>query len=152
MVKTLTLEARDNSLLIEVDRNAWAQCYLVEDSQTYLGAESIGFIASRLLAWLRDGSLPGRASAGEINGVPVSCLVPLAEAHHVLYVGNDGLDCLLFWQNARPAPPILAGAMRLSTEQRRQWQKQIASTLAVYEAKLVPQSVRAREAAEVSFP
>ena len=63
--------------------------------------------------------------AGEIQGLPVSWLLSLAEAQYVLYVAVSGEDRLLFWENARLSPAAIAGVVRLSPKHRQQWQQQL---------------------------
>ena len=121
MVKTLTLFADENSLRIDIAENGWAKLTLVGDKEAYLGADAIEVVALRLMNYLKNGDVLGRASAGEMNGLPVTCLLLLSEAHHALYVASSGSDRLLFWQDARTAPVSLAGIMRLTPPQGRHW-------------------------------
>ncbi len=41
----------------------------------------------------------------------------------------SGSNRLLFWQNADQSPVLLAGVMRLSPEQRVQWQETLSAAL-----------------------
>lgn len=129
MVNILSLAAQENSLHIEANENGWARLTLIGEEHIYLGADSIEVIASRLLNYLRSGDVLGRASAGEMNGYRVACLLLLSEAHHALYVASSGSDRLLFWQNAHSSPVFLAGVMRLSASQRRQWTQSLIGSL-----------------------
>ena len=129
MVKTCNLIAETNSLRIEVNEDGWARLTLVGEECVYLGADSVEVVASRLMNYLEDGDVLGRGYGGEMDGFAVACLLLLSEAHHALYVADSGSDRLLFWQNAHSAPVFLAGVMRLSLSQRRQWTQALAKVL-----------------------
>lgn len=120
-IQSLTLSAGGNSLVIETESNGWARCFLAEDRWTYLGADSIAIVLTRLRDAV-DVTKPLDCPAGwELEGLPVAWRLSLAEVHHVLYVGEDRADRVLFWQNARTSPVSIAGVMRLSPVQSQQW-------------------------------
>ncbi len=129
MVKTFTLTAQENSLRIEVEETGWAKLTLMGDAQTYLGADDIEIVASRLRNYLENGDVRGRAYQGEMNGLPVACLLLLNEAHHALYVAESGSERILFWQNAHTGPVFLSGVMSLSPFHSRQWTQTLAQIL-----------------------
>ena len=125
----LTLSAGSSSLVIETENNGWARCFLVEDKRTYLGADSIGIVLARLRDAV-DVTNPLDCSAEwELEGLPVAWRLSLAEVHHVLYVGQDGVDRVLFWQNARTSPVSIAGVMRLSPAQSQHWVQALSEAL-----------------------
>ncbi|MGI4790017.1 MAG: hypothetical protein ACRYFS_14345 [Janthinobacterium lividum] len=99
-IQSLILSAGSNSLLIETSRDGWAKCFLIGDERIYLGADVFTIVLSRLRDALSSSHAFDGPSAGEIEGLPVVWRLSLAEAHHVLYVGDDGSDRVLFWQNA----------------------------------------------------
>ncbi len=129
MVDTLSLPAESNSLVIETNADGWAKCFLIERERIYLGADDFSIIATRLREGLRSRDVLAGGVAGELQGLPVAWLLSLAEAHHALYVAESGSERLLFWQNAHQSPVFLAGVMRLSPEQRVQWQEALTAVL-----------------------
>lgn len=129
MVDILSLPAESNSLVIETNADGWARCFLADRERTYLGAEDFSVIATRLQEGLRRRNALAGGAAGELQGLPVAWLLSLSEAHHVLYMAASGSNRLLFWQNADQSPVLLAGVMRLSPEQRVQWQETLSAAL-----------------------
>ena len=121
MVKTFTLFADKDALRLDVAENGWAKLTLLGQNEVYLGADVIDRVCSRLVGYLTNEDVLGRASAGEIDGHSVYCLLLLSEAHHALYVTGPGSESLLFWQNARTSPVSIVGIMRLLPAQRQDW-------------------------------
>ena len=125
----LTLSTGSSSLVIETESNGWARCFLVEDKRIYLGADSIEIVLARLRDAV-DAMKPLDCSAGwKLEGLPVAWRLSLAEVHHVLYVGEDEADRVLFWQNAHTSPVSIAGIMRLSPAQCQQWVQVLSHAL-----------------------
>lgn len=125
----MILSAGSSSLEIETDGNGWARCFLVEDKRNYLGADSIGIVLTRLRDAV-DMTKPINCPDGwELDGLPVAWRLSLAEVHHVLYVADDRMDRVLFWQNARTSPVSIAGIMRLSPAQSQQWVQTLGNAL-----------------------
>ena len=119
-VKSLILPAGNTSLLIETSREGWSKCFLVNSERLCLGAGDF-IVLSRLRDALSSQPALDESAAGEIEGLPVAWRLSLAEAHHVLYVGDDGPDRVLFWQDARTSPVSIVGIMRLSPVQHQSW-------------------------------
>lgn len=129
MVNTLSLSADSSSLVIETSANGWAKCYLVAEERIYLGADDIVTVLTRLRDAV-DTQKPLDCPDGWIlEGLPVAWRLSLAEVHHVLYVADDGLDRVLFWQNADADPVFIAGVMRLSPAIRQQWVQALSKVL-----------------------
>ena len=132
--QTLVLQAGSLSLVIENEGNGWARCYLLGDERIYLGADDFTIVVTRLHEALnRDTAFDGTA-AGEIEGLPVVWRLSLFEAHHALYVADDGTDRVLFWQNAHGPALFIAGVMRLTPSQQQQWVQMLAKALKQTEA------------------
>ena len=150
MAKTLTLEGEGGDLLVEVSINeaGWSLCYLLSDGRIYLGAESAAFLLSRLLDAVSDGVSPWPMD-GELCGHQVRYALSLSEAHHVLYVADDGPDRLLFWQNSHPEPMTLAGTIRLVPELRRQWHDQLTAAFYDYSLHRARQAAITKEITEI---
>lgn len=132
-VNILKLPAEDNSLVIEVDAEGWARCYLVGyagQERLFLGADDFSVIVIRLNEGLSKRSMLGECSAGTIEGHVVAWLLSLAKAHHALYIALSGPDRLLFWQDANRLPVAIVGSMCLSPERCAQWQESLAASLA----------------------
>ena len=129
MVKTFTLFADKDALRFDVAENGWTKLTLVGQEEVYLGADVGDRVCSRLIGYLTDEDVLGRASAGKIEGHSVHCLLLLSEAHHALYVTGPGSETLLFWQNAHTSPVSIAGVMRLSPAQRQQWVQALNNAL-----------------------
>ena len=125
----ITLSAGSSSLVIETERNGWARCFLLDGRRIYLGADSIGIVLTRLRDAV-DVTKPLDCPDGRrLEGLPVSWRLSLAAAHHVLYVGDDRADRVLFWQNTLTSPVSIAGVMRLSPAQSQQWVKTLNKAL-----------------------
>ena len=129
MVKTYMLFADKDALRVEVAENGWAKLTLVGQNEVYLGADVIERVCSRLIGYLTNDDVLGRASAGKIDGHSVYCLLLLSEAHHALYVTGPNTETLLFWQNANSEPVFIAGVMRLSPAQSQQWVQTLSKAL-----------------------
>ena len=133
MVDELVLTAEDNSLVIEVDAEGWARCYLVGyagQERLFLGADDFSVIVTRLKEGIAKRNIFDERNAGSIEGHLVAWLLSLAEAHHGLYIALSGSDSLLFWQDASRSPVAIVGVMRLSPERCAQWQESLAASLA----------------------
>jgi hypothetical protein len=126
MELTVILSGQDGDLLLEpaVNDTGWTSCSLLTSQRIYLGADTLPYVTAGLLKAVSD-NLGEALPSGEIAGYNVRYLFILAEAHHALYVADEGDDRLLFWQNAHQAPVTLAGIIRLSPAQRQQWQSQL---------------------------
>ena len=129
MVKTFMLFADKDALRVEIAENGWAKLTLVGQNEVYLGADIIDRVCTRLIGYLENDDLLGRASAGKIDGHSVYCLLLLSEAHHALYVTGPGPENLLFWQDARTSPVSIAAVMRLSPAQSQQWVQTLGNAL-----------------------
>ncbi len=132
MVDKLILPAENNSLVIEVDAEGWAQCYLAGyagQERVFLGADDFSVIVTRLNAGLSEHNILDERGAGSIEGHRVAWLLSLAEAHHTLYIALCGSDRLLFWQDASRSPVSIVGTMRLSSAQCIQWQQSLMAVL-----------------------
>ena len=105
--------------------STWFQFWLVQNKEQprYLGAEVVGVILLRLL-----NALTGTHSfnAQEWNGQQVHWVFSLAEAHHVLYMAEEGSDRILLWQDAGNGTDVIC-TMRLSAEQCQAWITKIRS-------------------------
>ncbi len=121
MVSTISLSADSSSLVIETSDNGWAKCYLVADERAYLGADDIVTVLTRLRDAVDTQKSFDAEDGWKLEGLPVAWCLSLMEVHHVLYVADDGLSRVLFWQNARTSPVSIAGVMHLSPALRRQW-------------------------------
>lgn len=130
MVNTLSLPADSSSLVIETSDNGWAKCYLVADERTYLGADDIVTVLTRLRDAVDTQESLDFKDGWKLEGLPVAWCLSLMEVHHVLYVAEDGLDRVLFWQNARTSPVSIAGVMRLSPAMCQQWVEALGRVLA----------------------
>lgn len=129
MVSTISLSADGSSLVVETSDNGWAKCYLVADERTYLGADDIVSVLTRLRNAVDTQKSLDFKNGWKLEGLPVAWCLSLMEVHHVLYVADDGLGCVLFWQNARTSPVSIAGVMRLSSAQRQQWVQTLSEVL-----------------------
>ena len=81
MVKTFTLTADKDALRFDIAENGWTRLTLVGQSEVYLGADIFDRVFSRLIGYLTNKDVLGRASAGQIEGHPIYCLLLLSEAH-----------------------------------------------------------------------
>ncbi len=129
LTQPITLSAGNSSLVIETDSSGWARCFLVEEKRTYLGADSIEIVLTRLRDAVDTRKPLDCPDGWELEGLPVAWRLSLAEVHHVLYVGEDEADRVLFWQNARTSPVSIAGVMRLSPAQHQQWVQALSEAL-----------------------
>lgn len=125
----LVLQAESFSLVIEKESNGWAKCYLLGNERTYLGADDFTVVVSRLHEALNRNTAFDGPAAGKIEGLPVAWRLSLFEAHHALYVADDGADRVLFWQNAHGPTLFIVGVMRLSPSQSQQWVQTLSKAL-----------------------
>lgn len=108
---------------IEIDTSnvGWCKCWLTKGEKVvYLGAESLKYLKEHLLSGLDDKK---KETIGKLEGLDVSWVLSLAEAHHVLYV-SVYQDKTLIWQAANSVgmPTYI---MRLSKDQLLQWRSQL---------------------------
>jgi hypothetical protein len=130
--KSLSLEGQGGALLLDLGLNelGWSRCYLVADRRIYLGAETLGYVVSKLLHLIDSEDAP---ILGEIDGVAVRGGLALAEAHHVLYASANLPELTLFCQGAHAGPVRLVGRITLSPEQRAEWSTKLTATRGEFE-------------------
>lgn len=62
-----------------------------------------------------------------MNGITVKYAIHLEETHHSLYYGDEGDTRVLFWECDKKDPVVPVGVIRLSPEQRLQWQEALTA-------------------------
>ncbi len=121
----LVLRGADGDLLLEVAINqyGWTRCYLANGQQNiFLGAETIGYIVTRLLEGLDE---QATSSEVDLRGEKVRWVLSLSERHHVLYATFDSPEQKLFWQDANGDTTRIIGVTTLHPEQKKQWLAQL---------------------------
>lgn len=114
------LRTANDNLYLRVEENGWTKCYLSKQgSETFLGADTISNIASRLLGNLTEAEVE---PSGEIDGQSVHWVMSLSEAHHTLYYYRQGIDRILLWQDAQAN--LIAKSM-LSNAELQKWREQL---------------------------
>jgi len=107
---------------IDAIEEDWCSCRLFKgEAVIYLGANTLKYLKDHLLSGLDDGAKETRA---ELLGHKVSWVLTLAEAHHILYVANDGMEKVLLWQDRYGE---IVAIIRLSHDQCLQWRSQLES-------------------------
>ena len=94
MTKQL-IQLKSNEFILQFSEEDWCEVTLIVSGQNhYLGADSRNLVLERFFNGLtKDFDF----SSGEIDGVPVSGVLTLFEAHHTIYLGViDGKRCLYF--------------------------------------------------------
>ncbi|TYQ30022.1 hypothetical protein [Pseudanabaena sp. UWO310] len=94
MTKQL-IQLKLNEFILQFSEEEWCEVTLIISGQShYLGADSRNLVLQRFLnGFTKDFDF----SSGKINGVPISCVLTLFEAHHTIYLGEiDGKRCLYF--------------------------------------------------------
>jgi hypothetical protein len=114
----LKLGGEDGDLLITVDENDWAKCYLLtRDSNIFLGTDTIYIVSERLILNLKGVK---RKPAGELAGCIVWQVISLYEAHHTLYFYIKDEVRKLLWQDGEAK---LVATTNLSKDQYREWKR-----------------------------
>ncbi len=94
MTKQL-IQLQSNEFILQFSEEEWCEVTLIGSGQNhYLGADSRNLVLERFFNGLtKDFDF----SSGKINGVPVSGVLTLFEAHHTIYLGEiDSKRCLYF--------------------------------------------------------
>jgi hypothetical protein len=89
------VQLKSNEFILQFSKEDWCKVTLILSGQKhYLGADSRSLVLQRLFNGLtKDFDF----SSDRINGVPVSGVLTLFEAHHTIYLGEiDGKRCLYF--------------------------------------------------------
>lgn len=89
------IQLKSNEFILQFSEEEWCKVTLIVSGQNhYLGADSRNLVLERFFNGLTKDFY---FSSGEINGVPVSGVLSLFEAHHTIYLGEiDGKRCLYF--------------------------------------------------------
>jgi hypothetical protein len=122
----IELITEENTLQLAIGAHEWCRCTLVQgERQTYLGSETMTYVAGHLLELLRE--QPDEAAEGSKSS-PWIWVLSLTEAHATLYLmertKQHGLD--LLWQDEE-AKEI--GHMRLSSEEAARWRVQLSELI-----------------------
>jgi hypothetical protein len=113
----LSLDAAEIRLELKTDENGWCQVGAKLQKESYeLGADCFDKVTKRMAAGMAETLSQPRS--GEIDGLPVACVLMLFEKHCSIYAAAEGTARHLFIQD-RDAK-LLAHVV-LSDEERRTW-------------------------------
>ena len=131
MAQVIELQAQGGGLRLETD-DGWCRCWLVDDGDRYLGADTPRVVLTRLLEHLERSD---KEIAGELEGQPVRWVLTLSEEHSTLYAARSGDERLLLIQDGDAK---LVGRLTISDVDWERWRQALEDAIGELEGELHP--------------